>query len=100
MGSELFGASPHTDSGISIWPSLYILPEVIVLTSSVYLSDTFGNFYSKPGGGLNSLETQLRLRILLGFGIPYIPFQKLLCLLLVCNSLTLSGISILSQEGV
>ena len=31
---------------------------------------------------------------------PYILYQKLLCLLLVCTSPTLSGISTLSQEGV
>ena len=35
-----------------------------------------------------------------GFGIPYMLYQKLLCLLLVCPSPTLSGISTLSQEGV
>ena len=38
--------------------------------------------------------------MVLGFGIPDILYQKLLCLLLVCTSPTLSGISTLSQEGV
>ena len=46
------------------------------------------------------MESQLTPTVLLGFGIPYIPYQKLLCLFLVCTSLTLSGISTLGQEGV
>ena len=45
------------------------------------------------------MESQFRLTKVLGFGIPYILYQKLLCLLLVCTSPTLSGISTLSQEG-
>ena len=45
-GSELFGISAHTDSGIRIWHSLYTLPEVIMSTSGVHLSDTFRYFYS------------------------------------------------------
>ena len=94
------GVSAQTDSGIRIWHSLYTLPEVIVLISGVHLSDTFRYFYSWSGGGLNYLESQLRLTVVLGFGIPYIPYQKLLCLFLVCTCLTLSGISTLGQEGV
>ena len=57
-------------------------------------------FYSWSGRGPNSLESQLKLIVLLGFGIPYIPYQKLLGLFLVCTSLALSGISTLGQEGV
>ena len=44
------------------------------------------------------LGSQLRLTVILGFGIPYILYQKLLCLLLLCNSPTLSGISTFSQK--
>ena len=99
-GSEMFGVSSQTDSGIRIWHSLYTLPEVIVPTSGVHLSDNFGYFYSLPGGGLNSLQSQLRLTVVLGFGIPYTLYQKLLCLLLVCTSLTILDISTLCQEGV
>ena len=61
----------------------------------VHLSDTFRYFYSWSRKGLNSLESKLTLTLVLGFGIPYIPYQKLLCLFLVCTSLTLSGISTL-----
>ena len=45
-GSQLFGLSDQTDSGIRIWHSLYTLPEVIVPTSGVQLSNTFRYFYS------------------------------------------------------
>ena len=100
-GGLTSGVTPHTDSGIRIWHSLYTLPEVIfVPISGVHLSDTFRYFYSWSGGGLNSLESQLILTVVLGFGIPYIPYQKIMCLFLVCTSLTLSGISTLGQEGV
>ena len=71
-----------------------------MLISGLHLSDTFRYFYSWSGRGLNSLEYQLRLTVVLGFGIPYIPYQKLLCLFLVCTSLTLSGVSTLGQEVV
>ena len=94
------GISSQTDSGIRIWHSLYTLPEVIVPSFGVDLCDTFSYFYSYPGRGLNSLRSQLRLTVVLGFGIPYIPHQKILCLLLVCTFLTLSGISTLCQEGI
>ena len=57
--------------------------------SGVHLSHTFRYFYSWSGGAPNSLESQLTLTVLLGFGIPYIPYQKLLGLFLVCTSLTL-----------
>ena len=86
MGSQL-----RLTMVLGIWHSLYTLPEVIVPTSGMQLS---------KGGGLNSLECQFRLTKLLGFGIPYILYQKLLCLLLVCTSPSLLGISTLSQEGV
>ena len=76
------------------------LREVIVPISGVHLSHTFRYFYSWSGKGPNSLESQLTLTVLLGFGIPYIPYQMLLCLFLVCTSLTLSGISTLGQERV
>ena len=92
-GSQLFGVSVQTDNGISISHSLYTLPEDIVPTSGVKLSNTFRYFYSWPGGGLNSLELQPTLTVILGFGIPYILYQKLLCVFLVCTSPTLSGIS-------
>ena len=94
------GVSAQTDSGIRIWHSLYTLPEVFVTISGVPLSDIFRYFYSWSEGGLNSLESQFRLTLVLGFGIPYIAYQKLLCLFLVCTSLTLSGVSTLGQEGV
>ena len=45
------------------------------------------------------MESQFRLTVVLGFGIPYILYQKSLCLFLVCTSPTLSLISTLSQEG-
>ena len=32
------------------------------------------------------MESQHRETVVLGFGIPYIPYQKLLCLFLVCAS--------------
>ena len=99
-GSKLFGVSAHTDSAIRISHSLYTLPEVIWLISGVHLSDTLRYFYSWSGRAPNSLESQLKLIVLLGFGIPYIPYQKLLGLFLVCTSLTISGISTLGQEGV
>ena len=88
-GSKLFGVSTQTDSAIRIWHSLYTLPEVIRPISRVHLSRTFRYFYSWSGGGSNSLESQLTLTVLLGFGIPYIPYQKLLGLFLLCTSLTL-----------
>ena len=53
-GSEHFGVSAQTDSGIRIWHSLYSLPEVILPISGVHLSDTFRYFYSWSGRGLNS----------------------------------------------
>ena len=98
--SELFGVSAQTDSGIRIWHSLYILPEFIVPTSCVHLSDTFRYFYFWLGVGLNSLKSEVRLTVVLGFDIPFIPYQTLWCLLLVCTSLTLSGISTLRQDWV
>ena len=88
-GSKLFGVSTQTDSAIRIWHSLYTLPEVIRPISGVHLSHNFRYFYSWSGGGSNSLESQLTLTVLLGFCIPYIPYQKLWCLFLVCTSLTL-----------
>ena len=100
MESNLFGVSAQTDSDIRIWHSLYTLPEVIVPTSGVHLSNTFRYFYSLQGRDLTTLESQIRLTMVLGFHIPYILYQKLLCLLLVCNSQTLSGISTFSQEWV
>ena len=45
--------------------------------------------------GENTLESQFRLTVVLGFGIPFILYQKLLCLLLVCTSPRLSLISTL-----
>ena len=69
-------------------------------TSGVHLSNSFRYFYSYPGGGLKSLECQLRLTMVLEIGIPYILYQKLLFLLLAAHSPTLSGISTLNQEGV
>ena len=98
-GSELFGVSAQTDSGIRIWHSLYTPPEVIVTISGLHLSDTVRYFYSWSGGGLNSLESQLIVTVVLGFGIPYIPYKKLLCLFQMCTSLMFSGISTLGQEG-
>ena len=71
-GSELLGVSAQIDIGIRIWHSLYTLKEVIVPISGDHLSDIFRYFYSWFGGGLNSLESQLRLSMVLGFGIPYI----------------------------
>ena len=100
MESNLFGVSAQTDSDIRIWYSLYTLPEVIVPTSGVQLSNTFRYFYFQPEGGVISLGSQLRLIVVLGIGIPYILYQKLLCLPLVCTSPTLSGISTFSQDGV
>ena len=46
------------------------------------------------------MESQHRLTVVLVLDIPFIPYQKFLCLFLVCTSLTLSGISTLGQEGV
>ena len=85
---------------LGIWHSLYTLPEVIVPTSGVHLSNTFRYFYFQPEDDVISLGSQLRLIVVLGIGITYILYQKLLCLLLVCTSPTLSGISTFSQEGV
>ena len=99
-GSEINRISAQTDSGIRIWQFLYTLAEVIVSTSGVHLSDTFRYFYSLTGKDLNSLDSQLRLTVVIGFGIPCTSYQKFFCLLLVCTSLTLSGISTLCQEGI
>ena len=45
IGSELFGVSAQTDSGIRFLAFLiYHLPEVIVPISGVHLSDTFRYF--------------------------------------------------------
>ena len=98
--SELSEVSAETYICIRIWHSLYTLQEVIVFTSDVHLSDTFRYFYSLPGRDLNSLGSQLRLTVVLGFGNSYISFQKLMCQHLVCTCLIISGISTLSQEGV
>ena len=67
-------------------------------TFGVHLSDTLWYFYSYPGGDLNSLESQLRLTVVLGFSIPYKCYQNLLSIFLVCTSLTHSSISTLTQE--
>ena len=67
--SQLYAVSHQTDIGIGICHYLYTLTEGIVPTSGVYHSNTFKYFYSWPGGGLNSLECQLRLTMLLEFGI-------------------------------
>ena len=69
-------------------------------TSGVPLSNTFRYVYSYPGRDLTTLDSQLCLTMEVGFDIPYILYQKLLCLLLECTSPTLSVISNLSQEGV
>ena len=45
-----------------------------------------------------SFKSQLRMTVVLAFGTLYIPFQKLLHLLVVFTSLTLSGVSILKQD--
>ena len=75
---------------LGFWHSLYTLPEVIVPISGVHLSDTFRYFYSLVSRGSDLLGVSAQV-----FGIPFIPYQKLLCLFLVCTSLTLSGISTL-----
>ena len=46
------------------------------------------------------MDSQLRLTVVLGFGIPYIPYKNVLCLFLVCPSLTLSDIFTIGQDGV
>ena len=43
--SQFFGVSFLTDKVIGIWHYLYTLPEVIVPTSGVHLSNTFRYFY-------------------------------------------------------
>ena len=68
--------------------------------SGVQLSNTFRYIYFQPEGSVISLGSQLRLIVVLGIGIPYILYQKSLCLFLVFTSPTLSGISNLSQEGI
>ena len=92
--------SAQIDSGIRHWNYLYTLPEVIAPSSGVQLSDTFRYFYSYTGGGLNTLESQLRLTFILEFAILYIYYHKLLCLPLVCTSLSHLGLSTLGQEQV
>ena len=52
-------STDQTDYGIRIWHSLYTLTEITVPTSGTHLSNTFRYFYSKPGEGFNSLESQL-----------------------------------------
>ena len=81
LSSELFGVSAQTDIGISIWHSLYILPEFIAPTSGVHLSHIVRYFYSYPGGDPNSFESQFRLTVVFAFDSPYIPCQKILHLL-------------------
>ena len=67
-GSELFGVSAQTDSGIRIWHCLYTPPEVIVPICGVHLSDTFRYFYSLVRRGSElfgvSSKTDSGIRIL------------------------------------
>ena len=127
-GSQVFGISAQTDNGIRIWHP-YILYQKLLPTSGLLLSPTLSgistltllwnssdlvleigiliystrsyclllvcNLLTLSGistlsqEGLNSLESQFRLTVVLGSGIPYILYQKLLCLPLVCTSPTL-----------
>ena len=60
--SQLFGMSAQTDNVIRIWHSLYTLPEVIVPTSGVHLSNTLKYFYlSARRWSQTSLGSELRL---------------------------------------
>ena len=80
-------------------PSLYILPEVNVPIFRVHLSETFRYLYSYSGEGLNSLDSQLRLTVVLGCSAFLIyPTRSILWLFLVCTSLRLSGIFTVSQQ--
>ena len=67
-GSELFGVSAQTDSGIRIWHYLYTVPEVIVPICGVHLYDTFRYFYSLVRRGSElfgvSSKTDSGIRIL------------------------------------
>ena len=57
-GSELFGVSAQTDSGIRISAFLiYPTLEVIEPISGVHLSETFRYLYSYLGDGLNYWES-------------------------------------------
>ena len=66
-GSELFGVSAQTDSGIRISAFLIYPTRSYCGYFLCALFEIFMYLYSKSGEGLNSLESQLRLTVVLGF---------------------------------
>ena len=78
---------------LGFWHSLYTLLEVIVLISGVHLSDTFRYFLLLVRRGSElfgvSAQTDSGIRIL---AFLICPTRSYMCLLLVCTSVTLSGI--------
>ena len=67
-GSELFGVSVHTDSGIRILAFLlYRTRSYCAYFWCAPFLTLSGIFYSESGEGLNSLESQFTMTVLLGF---------------------------------
>ena len=66
-GSELFGVSAQTDSGIRISAFLISPPRSYCAYFWCADFETFRYLYSYSGEGLNSLESQLSLNVVLGF---------------------------------
>ena len=72
-GSQLFGVTAQTDSDIMIWHSINILPLKLLCLLLMYalLQQLSGIcFLLARKGSENTLESQFRLTMVLGFGIP------------------------------
>ena len=68
--------------------------------SGVHLSETFRYSYSYSGEGLNSLESQLKLTVVLGFLPSLYALPEVIVGISGVYSLRLSDISTVSQERV
>ena len=68
--------------------------------SGVHLSETFRYFYCWSAEGLNSLESQLRLTVVLGFLHSLYILPEVIVPISGLHSLRFSGICTLSQEKV
>ena len=68
--------------------------------SGVHLSENFTYLYSYSGEGLNSLESQFILTVVLGFLHSLYILPEVIEAISGVHSLRLSGISTVSQERV
>ena len=64
------------------------------------LSETFRYLYSYSGKGLNSLESQLKLTVVLGFLHSLYTLPEVIVPISGVYTLKLSGISTVSKESV